>query len=125
MTLKFVPPRSINRYALFVDRGRRPLAAYDDLAHAKGAWHVRARRYYDAKILENVEGQWYVLYDLPKGLERAPWYKEIEVGRWNNRRMAWRAKPMTRDEYADWRIKVERERNQEQLAALFNVTRAQ
>jgi hypothetical protein len=113
MALKFVPPKEVNRYALFVDygNGRGSLKAYNNLGSAKGAWQSAQRHtHYDSKILENVEGTWYVLYDIPKDVNRAPWYKEVERGGWRSSYKQWVPKPMTRDEYADWRVKVEHER---------------
>lgn len=115
MTLKFTPPRLVNRYALFVDygNGNGSLKLYGDLGGAKNAWYHQGRRS-DSKILENVSGDWYVLFDIPAGTDRnnPPWYKEISKYSWRNRGESTytAAKPMTRDEYAEWRIAVEHER---------------
>ena len=116
MTLKFTPPKLANRYALFVehDNDRGTFKVYKDLGSVKNAWYHSAGRYNASKILELVDGDWYVLYDIPKGTERrdTPWYQETTrydyYGRGNT--TAKRAKSMTRDEYADWRVKVEREK---------------
>jgi hypothetical protein len=112
MTLKFVPPKGQNRYAIFsyadnVDRG--DFKAYNDLGIAKvvaGRWV----RHSNVKILENVDGDWYQLYDVRQGTmyKELPWVKNVKS--WYSSYDRYRAKPMTRDEYAEWRLKVERER---------------
>lgn len=117
MSLKFVPPKESARYALFVENknGRGYFKVYNDLGSAKNAhrhrnWGTRD----NAKILENVNGEWYVLHDIKAGTEYndLPWVKEMDRYPWYSSRneKIHRAKPMTREEYADWRIAVERER---------------
>jgi hypothetical protein len=110
MTLRFDPPKQAGRYALYVEGAgaKNGFRVYDELGHAKNAYHFRSHRG-AAKILENVDGKWYVLFDIPKGLsyKELPWVKEI-VGWYDRGRKV--AKPMTRDEYAEWRLAVERER---------------
>lgn len=109
--LKFIPPKLVARYALFVDHGegRGFFKSYDLLASAKLAYHAHGHRY-DSKILENVDGQWYVLHAIPAGAtyEDLPWVKKSRSN-WRHRELD-RAKPMTREEYAEWRLAVERER---------------
>lgn len=111
MSLKFNPPKQVARYALFVDHGegRGFFKTYDELGYAKIA--VGHHRSHDAKILENVEGDWYVLFDIPKGTDRnnLPWKKKRTSWYYRNEERKV-AKPMTRDEYAEWRLAVERER---------------
>jgi hypothetical protein len=113
MTLKFNPPKHLGRYALFVEYGddRGKLYQHDDLGSAKNSYHAHGH-HNNAKILENVGGQWYVLFDIPKGTDYKdlPWVKEVTIGGWYSNRTGHRARPMTRDEYAEWRIQVERER---------------
>lgn len=113
MALKFVPPKELARYAMFVDygNGKGRFKPYDDLGSAKNAWHHVSGRY-SGKILEFVDGDWYTLYDIPAGTtyKNLPWVKEVEAGGWHNPYKDNRAKPMTREEYAEWRIKVEYER---------------
>jgi hypothetical protein len=112
MSLRFDPPKQVARYALFVDHGNGKgfFKTYNELGFAKMALgHHNYGMSHDAKILENVEGQWYVLFDIKKGTERTalPWYKEMTGWYSRGRKVA---KPMTRDEYAEWRLAVERER---------------
>lgn len=84
-------------------------------------------------ILENVDGTWYVLYEIKPGLteEELPWMKEYLVGTWQNSlyseyhktnkyyqdkiadgsyKVVKKATPMSTDEYVEWRLAVERER---------------
>lgn len=122
MSLKFIPPKQAARYALFVDhKSSSFFKVYSNLGHAKTA-HAQ-RNYntrYDAKILEMVNGEWYVLHDIKAGTEREnlPWKKQVNVGGWYSNRTTKRSVPMTRDEYAEWRLKVERERVAEEKRSL-------
>jgi hypothetical protein len=123
-SLKFDPPARIGQYAVYYgpefEGGQGDFRIYRDLGAAKCSWHHVAKGWSkgsrrEAKILENVEGEWYVLYDVPKGTdaEDLPWYKTVSnysYGRWDDTRIRKAAKPMTREEYAEWRVKVERER---------------
>lgn len=84
-------------------------------------------------ILEMVSGEYFVLYEIKPGLtkEQLPWMKEffhVGYGGWSlveeykdnsyygpklragEYRTAFRPVQMTKEEYADWRIKVELER---------------
>src|ERR1700754_2226885 len=114
MSLKFNPPQKVARYALFIDHGngRGFFKTYNEVGFAKMAHaHRNYRVRNDAKILENVDGDWYVLYEVKAGTEREnlPWMKEQND--WRHYRQGIKvAKPMTRDEYAEWRVQVERER---------------
>lgn len=86
-----------------------------------------------AAILENIDGTWYVLYEIPEGTTRdnLPWMDDAyrSYGRINRaddwfRNHAYYQKkvadgeitifryafPMTTDEYVNWRLAVERER---------------
>lgn len=114
MSLKFNPPKTAGRYALFVDYGneRGFFKTYDKVGHAKSAHtHHNYGVQNDAKILENVQGEWFTLYDIPKGTNRndLPWKKKRDS--WYHRNSEYKvAKSMTRDEYAEWRLAVERER---------------
>jgi hypothetical protein len=114
MTLKFNPPKQVARYALFVDhgQGRGAFKIYNDLGSVKNAYRFAGHGRYDVKILENVAGEWYTLFDIPKGTAYAdlPWVKEVRTGGWYANRLVKRAVPMTREEYAEWRLQVERER---------------
>lgn len=119
MTLKFNPPRTVAKYALFVDKGngKGTFKAFDDLGWAKLSWRYNTYAnysdgsQYDAKIVENVDGEWYVLFDIPKGTsyKNRPWAKEA-VSRWSGKSYGYtRAVPMSKEEYADFRVAVARE----------------
>jgi hypothetical protein len=114
MALRFDPPKQVARYALFVDygQGRGYFKTYNELGHAKSAhaYHNAGTRC-NAKILENVDGQWYVLHEVRAGMTYSdlPWVKEVSTYRWNGTPHK-KGVPMSRDEYAEWRLAVERER---------------
>ena len=115
MTLRFEPPKTVAKYALFtvnVGNGKTTFKSYDDLGSAKNAYHNKYN--VDAKILESVDGQWYVLFDIPNGTryENLPWVKKVQrrFGYSYNEHSYPTSVPMTREEYAEWRLKVERER---------------
>ena len=123
MMLRFTPPKQVARYAAFIDHGngRGFFKTYDEVGPAKvalrmqlafGSWRDTNLAQYNAKLLEMIDGEWFTLYDIPKGTTRLPWEKEVETysayhGRFSKR---WQAVPMTRDEYGEFRAKVERER---------------
>lgn len=113
MALKFVPPKQTGRYALFADWGneRGLFKTFDLLSSAKLSYYHNSRRS-SAKILELVDGEWYVLYDIPANTQYddLPWVKDVPRGWRYDWRTVKRSVPMTRDEYADWRVAVERER---------------
>lgn len=116
MPLRFEPPKQVARYALFIDHGngRGFFKTYNDLGPLKNAYRRRNGRIArdNAKILEMVQGEWYTLHEVVAGTEygNLPWVKEVNAGGWYDTRLVRKSQPMTRDEYADWRIKVERER---------------
>lgn len=118
MSLRFIPPRAVGRYAVFVDWGNENgfFKVYNNLGAAKGAARHHTRYNWDnvvknaAKILEMVDGEWYVLYDIPKDTKDLPWYKEVynyHYLRGETRTM--KAQPLTADEYAEFRVTVTRE----------------
>ena len=121
MSLKFNPPKQVARYALWLSKASAKYAfrTYTTLGDAKNAYHFRGHRQ-DAKILENVDGQWYVLHDIPAGTEykELPWVKKVQHGWRSNYDINRKAVPMTRDEYAEWRLAVERERIADGSASL-------
>lgn len=126
MTLKFIPPPQAARYALSIGGS---FHIYNDIARAKIAWwnHGRWRTSTSAYILENVEGSWFVLYEIPPNTTEPPWYKDVSTYRsgygWRDTK---RARPMSREEYATWRVQVDREllaeRSLPEIAAVLGLT---
>lgn len=120
--LRFVPPKLLAKYAVFIDHGngRGFFRTYDLIGSAKysfrnhngpSRWGSSGGTHYPGKILELIDGEWFVLYDVPKGTEHLPWEKDFgSDSQWYTRRTGWHTVPMTREEYGDWRAKVERER---------------
>jgi len=120
MTLKFTPPKKSARYALFVENSNDPergkFNTFDSLGAAKASYHFANYGFPNAKILENVDGEWYVLHDIQgvSSYKELPWVKAVE-GHWSYHSNSYgapdhRAKPMNREEYAEWRLAVEREK---------------
>lgn len=154
MSLEFVPPREdakeLPRYASYVVGSGMKL--HTSIGHAKNSLSYRGWKRVDdpdwkeslggyprrksvtrrSFILENVNGRWYVLYDIADGLSRdeLPWMKEYIHDGWswraytelmkkseyyqekissNSWRVAKKPASMTRDEYVAWRINVELE----------------
>lgn len=116
MSLKFVPPKNVSRYAYAVeyDQSQTRFDTFNDLGSCKNSLQHKIR-YRDgdfkaAHVLENVEGEWYVLHTIGKNDQHMPWQKDVETGGWRTRYTVKKAVPMTRDEYAEWRLQVEHER---------------
>lgn len=139
MTLKFIPPKNetLPRYASY---GEGVLKAHTTIGGAKQSlahrcvrvdhdsdlpYYQRPRIWRQGFILESVNGEWFVLHHVPEGTKSddLPWKKD----RWIHKQYSWtldtppKYKPedyshdrvttvMTRDQYADWRVKVELER---------------
>lgn len=91
------------------------------------AYYNRKRLWHECFILELVDGEWFTLYHVEEGTEpnNLPWMKQYwTVLRWNGSkywekptyypdeeiRTDYESRPMTKDEYADWRVRVELER---------------
>ena len=164
LSLKFTPPKeeagNLPKYASYVVNDG--MKVHHRTVDAKNSWRNRGwTRQIDpnqpkkegyngimrdnyrnvtrhAFILQNVDGEWFVLYEIKPGLteQELPWYKEYikPVGStWD--RNGWlytdkernseyyqkalaegsyklykKATPMTREEYAEWRVSVDRER---------------
>lgn len=114
--LRFEPPKDeLFRYALWIDGGF--FRQYKHLGAAKTAYASKSwyRRNREARILELIDGEWYTLYRVAADRSEndpLPWQKKVEINRYSS----WgpittvRATPMTRDEYAAFRVAVERER---------------
>lgn len=128
MSLRFTPPKVMGKYALFVDSSYRPFfKVYNELGSAKLAARARALPYYtsrgpirnNAKILEMIDGEWWVLYDIKAGDADLPWIGEYTTHFGNKR---YGARPLTREDYAEFRAKVALEQYQEkQRGALVSV----
>jgi len=121
MSLKFNPPRESARYASFtygeISSERGTFKVSNNLGALKAAT-VRNARYSNVKLFENVDGDWYLLYSVPKGslYGDLPWVKQVGYS-WRSTPYK-KAVPMTRDEYAEWRVRVERERIADGSASL-------
>lgn len=122
MTLKFTPPpAAVPDFALFVFRDERngTLRQYHDLGRAKIAWHDHCGGYGKALILQRIDGEYYILHEIPAGTtrEQLPWYHSVtKHGRYvpsthdfEPDTVVFERKPLGREEYADWRLKVYRE----------------
>lgn len=157
MSLKFIPPKedvaSLPRYASYVVGSGMKL--HGQLNAAKNSWRNRGwtRRIHPDKpkiesyggllrdnwqavtlhgfILENVDGDWYVLYEIKPNLteDQLPWMKEYYYSYgWNlltdsiksnsyygpklkagEYKTEFRPTPMTRDEYVAWRLEIQKE----------------
>lgn len=116
MGLKFSPPKNVARYAYAIEytNSQGKFKTYDNIASAKlglrAKTQYRANDFKAAFLLENIDGEWYVLHTFNNGDEHYPWEKQVEVGGWSRSYKMWRGVPMSRDEYAEWRVAVERER---------------
>ncbi len=119
MSLEFTPPQDSSTYALYVNGGRIKL--YDKVGIAKMAYSIKYARYRrpGGKILQSIDGKWYTLYDIAEGVGYAdlPWIKKVG-NRYSYSNEGYpKAVQMTRDEYAEWRVTVEKERINKQLQA--------
>lgn len=106
------------------------LSQYPDGTNRYERKHVTRHAF----LLENVDGLWYTLYEIKPGLteEELPWMKEYvatgysdvpytDYHKGNNYyqdkiargeyRVVKKATPMSRDEYVQWRLAIEREKN--------------
>lgn len=153
-SLLFVPPKedakNLPRYGSYVVGSG--LKVHGRLVDAKNSWRNRGwtsivnpdwkesdgwqdRRKkvtLHAFILENVNGRWYTLYEIPAGIEETdlPWYKEYLRGPYGDvlyteyyktseyyqnqiasgyRSIVKKVTPMSRDEYVEWRLAIQRE----------------
>lgn len=150
MSLKFVPPpvRTLQfpKYATYIPH-LAEMKSHTYMSAVKNRINYQCHRrealpgqeevpYYQRKyrsfykevfILENVDGEWYVLYHVPEGTEEddLPWKKDSWVnpnsyyyGRrfekptykpedWKHEKVS---RPMDTEEYVQWRLKVELER---------------
>jgi hypothetical protein len=130
MSLKFVPPTSQNwKYGVWVDghgfRVKSNLGAAKQSAYAKaGIYDISSTTDVTRNrvvITEQVDGEWYTLFDVPAGTpcSEIPWRKQVPTRRYNYDRRVYedstkaKSVSMTREEYAEWRIKVDRERQAE------------
>lgn len=128
---------NLPRYACFVNSSQPQFTTHGDLGSAKNAFYNRAgggptcgSTRWDGQILELVDGVWFTLHAVTKGtvFRDLPWVKKIIDSTYvenpayvsfretpNERQMIvkeyirYEAKPMTREEYAEWRLAVYRE----------------
>lgn len=154
--LKFTPPKEERQAYRYASYAGGEMKLHGGIGFAKNSLNNRmwtrvnteevVRKDYEGKdvygsklvtkhafLLENVDGEWFVLYEIKPGLTRneLPWMKEYFYGyyRWTeltsyyreNKYYAqkiqngeyptqWRATPMSTDEYVAWRLAVELER---------------
>ena len=110
-SLRFQPPPNEQlRFALWVDGGG--FHQYRSVGSAKGAYYHKAWRGGEARILELIDGEWYTLYHIPANTSRdkLPWIQQVEANRYYGSYRVSKAVPMTREQYAEFRVAVERER---------------
>lgn len=123
MSLKFtLPPQERYEYGVWTDSGG--FRVHRNLGSAKLSFMHRVNLRWGGKITRSravitrlVDGEWYVLYDVPLGTakDELPWVKEVSTwGYWPSEgygeRTVRKAVPLGREEYAEWRVKVELER---------------
>lgn len=119
MTLKFNRPETVQpRYALYTEDANgnpvyyRAFKTSNNLAALKGLVSrglYGGTTYHAHKILEFIDGDWYVLYDVPRGIgyKDLPWVSETESWSYafGTRKIA-RARVMTTEEYLKFRLSV-------------------
>lgn len=123
MTLKFQPKEGVKpRYALYTeDRYGNPVhyrafKTSNNLGVLKGlvsrGMHYDGsdtKTYHSHKILEFIDGDWYVLYDVPAGLtyKELPWIREVQGWSYSfGSRTRVRAVPMSPEDYLKFRLLV-------------------
>lgn len=156
--LKFVPPKEEQKAYRYASYAGGEMKLHGGVGFAKNSLNNRMWTYVDtdevdkrrtdysgktvykqkrvtnhAFLLEQIEGEWFVLYEIKPGSteDELPWMKEYyySYGRWDlltpyiresshyapriksgEYPTRFRSAPMTTDEYVTWRLKVERER---------------
>lgn len=129
MTLKFIPPKEkkLPRYSTY---GNGEMRTHTSMGAAKQSLAYRCGSYYgepwkEGFILELVDGEWYVRYHVTEGMkdDDLPWkvdaWKYNGLSYWRSRYLytepTWDAenytkvrinRPETKEEYAEWRIRV-------------------
>lgn len=108
--LRYIPPPNAARYALARENYFK---TYNTVSAAKlGVYHLRwPRNGTDSTyILERVRDAWFVLYEVTSGMDKAdyPW-KAAARTTLHYLRDTNKAVPMSADDYATWRLAVERE----------------
>jgi hypothetical protein len=146
LSLKFVFPslnkvKNVPKYASFVNGPIPSFKVHGNLGTAKQSFSYRNApygfnqysekgTYHDGAILELVDGEWFVLYDVKTGTlwRDLPWVKKVTTWSYEPNpdfvsyastpdvrrslsveHVSYRTAPMTLDEYASWRVKVDRE----------------
>jgi hypothetical protein len=125
------------RYASYVSGPYESFVTHGTLHGAKnsfrnraGMWRNGSWTFRDGKILELVEGNWYTLYDVKDVTDSGhlPWHYPVETATYEKNpdynpaeyipgQQSWIrktevnyvARPMTRDEYANWLVRVHME----------------
>lgn len=139
MSLKFVPPKEDRKFPRYASYADGVMKTHSTIGAAKLSFNNRGweytrdddstKRKYVTKhgfILESVNGEWFVRYEIKPGLtsEELPWMEKVykhrqyrwtytELPTWGNPdayTVEYRPHKVTADEYADWRVKVELER---------------
>ena len=123
--MKFVPPVTKDfRYAVWVEgRGFKVKAGLGEakqsayaMAGVYGVSFGESKTHRRIVLAEMIKGDWYTLFDVPAGTayKDLPWVKKVRPYRYGSGREYYAGRPMTREEYAEWRIRVERERWEEE-----------
>lgn len=129
MTLKFlVPPTEQYNFGVWTEgggfRAHRNSGSAKQSAMARTGLHPWNRTtgttYSRVVITQLVNGEWYTVYDVPKGTvyNGLPWIKEEKIHKGYEGAPSYkpiystvhRSRPMDKEEYAEWRIAVELER---------------
>lgn len=135
MTLKFVPPKEprLPRYASY---GAGEMKTHTSLGAAKlslghrcgnYSWYRSDASWKEGFILELIDGEWYIRFHVKEGTkdDELPWKKEAWIGRRygyteirfteptyrpEDYKKTVISVPETKEEYADWRVRVELEK---------------
>jgi len=112
LSLKFIPPVKMDRFALAVGNH---FQTYKNIGIAKLAWHARKYSGTTAHILENIDGEWYIRYTVEgrTDYKDLPWIREIDksyVYGYSHNYTRYTQARTSPEEYAAWRLKVEYER---------------
>lgn len=123
MGLKFNPPaEKAPKYAVYVESYRPSFRTFTRMSDAKQSFYYQtnlvgwfrnsALTSYDAKILEFIDGDWYVRYDVPQGTKKSdlPW-----IGQYGQ------TLPFDVEEYVKFRIAVHDEKKFDRLRQTISI----